>query len=127
MGEIEHKIIHALAGIAGFPATAVTAGRSCDFVAGYEFLVAGQNLPLPATATMAKLRLRDILPRDADFVAPIGICDAAFVYGIRYSLFDVFAIATQESPPIDSALMLAVRPTIDYAECHGTSPRFAYP
>jgi hypothetical protein len=37
------------------------------------------------------------------------------------------AIAAQEALPVNCTLVLSVWPTIDDQECHGTSPRFAYP
>jgi len=57
LSDLKHKIIHTLAGIARFSSVTATAGRSGDFVAGNEFFVAGQNLPLAPTFTMAKLWL----------------------------------------------------------------------
>jgi len=125
--EFERELIHALARIAGFWAATATAERSRDSVTRNKFLVAGQNLPLTPTSPMAKLWLRDILPGDADFVPSIGIGDATLVYDVSNSSFDVLAIATQEALPINSTLVLSIRPTIDDQECHGTLLRFAYP
>ena len=76
---------------------------------------------------MTELRFGHVPRRNADFVATIGIGDAALVNSICDGFFYVFSISAQETLPVNGTFVPSILPTIDDQECHRQSLRLADP
>src|SRR5690606_3613487 len=118
--QLEDEVVHSFARVAG-PAPAARAAarrRPLDAIAGHELLVTGQHAPLVPARAVAKHRLRNVLARDADLVAAIGVGDAPSVHRVGDRFLDVTAEAAHETLPVDGALVAALLAAIDDEEGH---------
>src|SRR5471032_804520 len=120
LGNLEHKLVHAFAGIArlAWAFTAATALGALDMFAGGELLVARVHDGLFAAATVVQHRFVNVASGNTDLLAMLHVGDGAAADGLFNGLFDVVTVTPQETLAVYRALVLAIEASVDHI-AHG--------
>src|SRR5690606_25265220 len=123
LGDLEHKVVHAFAAVAGLARTAAApaALRAGDALAGDEILVARVNDGLAAATVVVRHWTVDIPTGNADLLAMLHVGDGAPADGFLHRSLDTPTVTLQKALAVPRALVLAIQATVDHI-AHASPP-----
>src|SRR5690606_4759816 len=123
LGDLEHKVVHAFAAVAGLASTAAApdALRAGDALAGDAILVARVTDGLPASPAVVQHWLVDIPAGAAVLLAMLHVGDGAPADGFLRRFLDMPTVTLQKALAVHRALVLAIRATVDHI-AHASPP-----